>query len=131
MLPTSSQSHSIRLVTLLIGTLLVVSTQYWVTSTWNGFTLASLFINAIVITFILVLLNVLWLKVRTTMVLWPAKLMLVYIMLTSATAAAGHDTLEILTQIVAYPIHFASPENDWKSIFFTISLLGSSFLTPR
>ena len=112
MLPTSSQSHSIRLVTLLIGTLLVVSTQYWVTSTWNGFTLASLFINAIVITFILVLLNVLWLKVRTTMVLWPAELMLVYIMLTSATAAAGHDTLEILTQIVAYPIHFASPEND-------------------
>lgn len=118
MLRTSSQSNSIRSGTLLVGTFLVVSTQYWVTSTWNGFTLASLFINAIVITFILGLLNVLLLKVRTSAILRPSELMLVYIMLTSATAAAGHDTLEILTQIVAYPVHFASPENDWKSIFF-------------
>lgn len=102
----------------MVGTLLVVSTHYWVASTWNGFTLASLFINAIVITFILGLLNVLLLKLRKTIVLRPAELILVYVMLTSATAAAGHDTLEILTQIVAYPIHFASPENDWKSIFF-------------
>ena len=70
------------------------------------------------ITFILGLLNVLLLKVRTSAILRPSELMLVYIMLTSATAAAGHDTLEILTQIVAYPVHFASPENDWKSIFF-------------
>ena len=102
----------------MVGTLLVVFTHYWVASTWNGFTLASLFINAIVITFILGLLNVLLLKLGKTIVLRPAELILVYVMLTSATAAAGHDTLEILTQIVAYPIHFASPENDWKSIFF-------------
>ena len=120
--PTSDSSQSIRSITLLVGTLLVVSTHYWVASTWNGFTLASLFINAIVITFILGLLTVLLLKLRKTIVLRPAELILVYVMLTSATAAAGHDTLEILTQIVAYPIHFASPENDWKSIFFIIFL---------
>ena len=40
--PTSNPSQSIWSITLLVGTLLVVSTHYWVASTWNGFTLASL-----------------------------------------------------------------------------------------
>ena len=127
---TSNPSQSIRSITLLVSTLLIVSTHYWVTNTWNGFILVSLFINAIVITFILGLLNVLLLKLAPTVVLRPAELMLVYLMLTSAAAAAGRDTLEILTQIAAYPIHFASPENDWKSISFHYLPAGLVILDP-
>jgi hypothetical protein len=116
--PASPHTTRVRLLPFLFGVVLVVADQYWVSSTWNGFTLTSLFINAVFITFALTALNSLLRRAHGHLALRPAELLLVYMMLAVATGAAGHDTIEMLTQVLGYTSQFATAENDWRSLFF-------------
>jgi len=113
-----SENKSIRLTFIPIAIIVVIVNTYWIGSTWNGFSLNSLFINAIFIIFVLSLLSLLLSKIRKDLALRPAEIFLIYMMLAVATAAAGHDTVEMLTQVIGYPFWFASPENEWEDLFF-------------
>ena len=114
----STRQRTIRLPTILFAVLLLLATNYWVSSTWNGFSLNALFINAIFVTFLLSLLNPLLRRIRKQFTLHPSELFLIYMMLAIATGAAGHDTLEMLTQTIGHPFWFGSPENEWPELFF-------------
>jgi len=114
----SVQNREIRFLALWLGTVLVLINNYWVNSTWNGFSLNALFINAIFITFLLRLLNPMLKQVRECLALRPSEMFLIYMMLAVATGAGGHDTLEMLAQTIGYPFYLATPENEWKELFF-------------
>ena len=115
----TQENTRIRLPLILIGTIVVVANNYWVSTTWSGaFSHTSLFLNAVFITFIISLLNVLLRKLNKNLALRPSEILIIYIMLAVATAATGHDTVEMLTQVVGYPFWFATPENEWEDLFF-------------
>jgi len=112
------ENTRIRLPVILASALIVSVSNYWVSSVWNGFSLNSLFINAVFITFITGFVSFLLGKVKKSLALRPGEILIVYIMLAIATGAAGRDTVELLTQVVGHPFWFASPENEWEDIFF-------------
>ena len=114
----TSENANIRVILIIIATIIVLINNYWISSTWNGFSLNSLFINAVFITFIISLLNLLLGKIKKSLALRPAEMLIIYMMLAVATGAAGHDTVEMLTQVVGYPFWFASPENEWEDLFY-------------
>lgn len=111
------EKRNVRLLIIPIAIIIVLINGYWVSTTWNGFSLNSLFINAIFITFILSILNVALSRISKSLTLRPAEMLLIYMMLAVATSAAGHDTVEMLTQIVGYPFWFATQENEWADLF--------------
>ncbi len=108
-------NQKIRLTVIFIATIIVILENYFVSSTWNGFSLNSLFINAVFVIFVLSLLNPL---LKKGLSLNPSELFIIYMMLAVATGVAGHDTLEMLTQTIGYPYWFATPENEWEDLFF-------------
>ena len=114
-----SENSRIRLLLVFIGAIIVLTNNYWVSSTWSGeFSHMALFLNAIFIIFIVSLLNLLLRKTRKNLALRPSEIFLIYMMVAVATGATGHDTVEMLTQVVGYPFWFATPENEWEDLFF-------------
>lgn len=112
------ENSKIRLPLILMGTVLVMVNSYWIAGTWNGaLTQVSLFLNAVSITFIIGLLNAVLRKISRNLALRPSEILVIYIMLAIGTAASGHDTVEMLTQVVGYPFWFASAENEWEDLF--------------
>lgn len=112
------ENKDIRLTFIPIAIVIVIANTYWIGSTWNGFSLNSLFINAVFITFILSLFSVLLGRIRKNLALRPAEIFFIYMMLAVSTASAGHDTVEMLTQVIGYPFWFDAPENEWEDLFF-------------
>lgn len=80
-------------------------------------TAISLFIHVTFVLFLLSLANV-WIRRRWPQwALSPMELMTIYVMLSIAGTLCSLDLLQILIPMIAYPIHAASPENQWgKSI---------------
>ncbi|MBM3214691.1 hypothetical protein FJZ36_07230 [Candidatus Poribacteria bacterium] len=115
---TTADDGSIRARAFVIAFAIAPASQYWVASTWNGFTIMSLFINAIFVVFVLAGSNRLVARWSPEAALRPGELLLIYAVLAASTAAVGHDTIEMLTQVIGYPAHFASPENEWETILF-------------
>lgn len=114
-----SENSRIRLLLVFIGAIIVLINNYWVSSTWSGeFSHMALFLNAVFITFIVSLLNLLLRKIKKNLALRPSEIFLIYMMVAVATGATGHDTVEMLTQVVGYPFWFATPENEWEDLFF-------------
>jgi len=111
------ENTRIRVILVPIAAVIVLINNYWISTTWNGFSLNSLFINAVFVTFIISLLNPLLKKIKKSLALRPSEMLLIYMMVAVATAAAGHDTVEMLTQVVGHPYWFATPENEWEDLF--------------
>ncbi|MFC1713841.1 DUF6785 family protein [Candidatus Poribacteria bacterium] len=112
------EDSKIRLSLILVGAVLVMANSYWIAGTWNGaLTQVSLFLNAVFVTFLIGLLNVVLRRINQRLALRPSEIIVIYIMLAIGTAASGHDTVEMLTQIVGYPFWFASAENEWEDLF--------------
>jgi hypothetical protein len=112
------ENPKIRLSLLLVGAVLVMANSYWIAGTWNGaLTQVSLFLNVVFITFLIGLLNVALRRISQRLALRPSEIIVIYIMLAIGTAASGHDTVEMLTQVVGYPFWFASAENEWEDLF--------------
>jgi hypothetical protein len=113
-----SEENGIRISVIFIATVIVIAENYAVSSTWNGFSLNSLFINAVFVAFILSLLNLILARINQKAVLRPSEMLLIYTMIAIATGSAGHDTLEMLAQTIGHPFWFATPENEWQDLFF-------------
>ena len=52
------------------------------------------------------------------MVLSQGELLVIYVMLSVASATAGHSMMEILVSTLGHAFWFATPENDWKDLFW-------------
>ena len=81
-------------------------------------TTVSLIYTAVLTLVFLVFLNLLikiWLpKVALT----QGELLTIYTMLSLSVAISGHDMLQVLAPILGHPFWFATPENEWSSLFF-------------
>ncbi|MDH4179446.1 MAG: hypothetical protein OEV33_02970 [Armatimonadota bacterium] len=77
----------------------------------------SLFFNVVFVLFFLALGNALIHKLRPTWALNRGELIIVYVMLTTGTALAGLDGMQVLIPVMTHPFWFANPENRWDQLF--------------
>ena len=68
--------------------------------------------------FVLTLLNLLAKRLIPWLAFSQDELLVIYAMLSVASAVAGHSFVEILVPILGHAFWFATPENDWKALFF-------------
>ena len=104
---------------LLIGTLLIPPNAYWVMALVDqGYpTTVSLFFNVIFWLFALTSLNVGIAKLTPYRGLAQGELLTVYVMLSVASAIAGHDMLRVLIPSLPFSFWHANPDNEWADLF--------------
>jgi hypothetical protein len=76
----------------------------------------SLFFNVIFIISLVALGNALVRRLRPSLALNRAELILVYIILQVGTSIMGHDMLQVLIPVMTVGYWFANPQNRWESI---------------
>jgi hypothetical protein len=116
------QKAKITLRSIIIGLVLMPPSAYWlalVEIKWGVIraTYASLFVNVIVILFLLALINFFIRKLKWVKGLSAAELLVIYVMLSLATAVFGCDMIQALIPVLPHATWFATPENDWTSLF--------------
>lgn len=116
------QNAKITLRSIIIGLVLMPPSAYWlalVEIKWGVIraTYASLFVNVIVILFLLALLNVFISKLKWVKGLSATELLVIYVMLSLSTAVFGCDMTQALIPVLPHATWFATPENDWTSLF--------------
>lgn len=118
----SPEALPIRLRAFVLSLLLIPANCYWILQIeamyYTGHpTTISLFFNVILFMVLIALANA---QVRRW---WPhqalnaAELLVLYVMLSLASAMAGHDLLQVLTPTLNYPIYFSDSQNNWVELF--------------
>jgi hypothetical protein len=102
----------------LLALLLMPLNAYWVVmmevTRYAGHpTTTSLFFNVVFLLALLVGVNALVRRFRPRWAFAPGELLTVYVMLALGSALAGHDSIEVLTPILAHASRYASPANGW------------------
>lgn len=108
---------------ILIGLILIPFNAYWIVlietvyysahSTTIGF-----FFNTIFTILVLISLNALLEKFFSKLTLKQSELLTIYIMLCQSSALVGHSMMQILVPSIATPLGLATPENEWKELFW-------------
>ena len=80
-------------------------------------TIVSFFFNAFFILLLLIFFNLLVQRILPKAVLRPDELLIIYIMMSVATAVGGKGFLQILPAILGHAFWFATPENEWADLF--------------
>ena len=110
-----------RTFVLLLGIPLIIANAFWMmhASIWNaGYpTTVSLFYNVIFILFIIVLINLILRRLSERAALDQGELLMLYVMLSVASAVGGLDMLQILIPLISGVFLLATPENEWHSLF--------------
>ncbi len=81
-------------------------------------TTVSLFFNAVFILFLLVVLNSALHRLSPRLALHRNELLVIYAMVTVASALCGHDLVQVVTPQIIMPFWLATPENRWEELFF-------------
>ncbi|MCD6507006.1 hypothetical protein J7M22_10325 [Candidatus Poribacteria bacterium] len=106
---------------ILIGSILIFLNAFWMmhASIWNaGYpTTVSFFYNVIFILFLITMLNLAVRHLKTDFSLNRSELLLIYVMLSVASAVGGLDMLQILIPLISGVFLLATPENEWMSLF--------------
>ena len=118
-----SKALGIRPRAVIAALLLMVPNAYFVIAAevlWEqGLpTRIALFYSVVFIVFVLTLLNVLLEKFLPKAALTRAELLFLYIMLSLSASLSGTDMLQGLIVTMGHPFWFATPENDWKNLFW-------------
>jgi len=107
---------------LAIGPVLVIINCYWIMmgrATHQSYpTNISLFFNVVFSLFLLCLLNLLLKRFLPRSALSQAELLVVYVMLSVASALCGLDMIQSLIPIMGHGFMFATPENEWEGLFW-------------
>jgi hypothetical protein len=106
----------------LLGVLLLPVNAYWVICMeiirYSAHpTTLSLFFNCVFLLVVLTLLNNLVARTIPRWALCQGELLLIYAMLGIGTAMCGHDLLQILPPMLAWPVYKTSSENHWDQLF--------------
>jgi hypothetical protein len=107
---------------ILIGTILIPINTYWiilVEGIWhsNHATAMSLFWNTVFCLLILVGLNLILKRYVPRIAFSQGEFITIYVMITLASALAGHDSLQLGFPGLSFPFWFAKPENHWSELF--------------
>lgn len=108
---------------LIIGAILIPPNSYWIMQTEMAWysgrpTIVALFFNVIFCIFLLALLNALWTKLSSQTVLNQRELIVIFMMLSSASAVAGWDMMQALVPVIGHAFWYATPENEWRELFW-------------
>ena len=108
---------------LFIGLILVIATAYWLgiaSELWYQaiFSFLHPYPHAIFILFLLILTSLLLKRVSDRLALSPIELLTIYIMVSMVPSISGHTMMAILMGTLTHPFWFATPENEWKSLFW-------------
>ncbi len=118
----NSESKSIYKAVIL-GCLLIPLNCYWVIQIEMGRYLAyptciSLFFNVVFSIFILLTLNVILIRLLPRFAFTPRDLLIIYTMLSVATAISGLDMMQDIVSNVGHAFWYATPENEWEQLFW-------------
>ena len=124
--PTLSPSKplpSVRWWSIAIGLLLIPINCYWITHIelvqYSAQpTIVSLIFTVVFNVLVLIGLNRIFKRFLPRMALSQGELLVIYVMLSVASATAGHSMMEILVSTLGHAFWFATPENDWKDLFW-------------
>lgn len=116
-------SSTVTLRACLIGFALIPINVYLVVqmeSVWGIQypTTMTLLFNVIFCLLLLIFFNLLLKKLLPNRTLTQGELLTIYVILSMATVVSGHDTTQTLICHLGHPFWFASPENEWKELFF-------------
>lgn len=116
-------NSGVTLRAILIGLLLIPANAFWITksevtlATTHATTL-SLFFNVIFALFALSILNQGLKKLAPRRAFSSGELLTIYSMLCMATSLLGWDMMQILVPLMSYGTWFATPENEWRELFW-------------
>jgi len=115
-------SNHISLKAIFIGLILVVVNAYWVaiaSEQWYCmFTLINPFSNAVFSLTVLIALGFLLKHISRHLSFSTAELLVIYVMVTMVSTISGHTTMTPLLAALTQPYWFASPENEWQTLFW-------------
>ncbi len=125
MLKPNSTSESLTLRAIIISAILLPPNFYWLIigemEMGGGSYMLPTFIvplyNVIFCLFILTLLNSLIKKVFGHSGLHPTELLSIYVLLSSACSLCSINTMGFLFTTLGHSTWFATPENEWDSLF--------------
>ena len=106
-----------------IGVLLIPINCYWITyielvQYSAQPTIVSLIFTVVFNVLVLMGFNQVLKRFLPRFALSQGELLVVYVMLSVASATAGHSMMEILVSTLGHAFWFATPENDWKDLFW-------------
>ena len=117
-----NQDKSVGLRAILIGIILVIVNAYWIgiaSELWYAlFTLVNPFSNALFTLLVIIVIGFLLKKISHKLQLTSAELVIIYSMVTMVSTISGHSTMMFIMGALAQPYWFASPENEWQSLFW-------------
>ena len=124
--PTVSPSKplpSVRWWSIAIGLLLIPVNCYWITyielvQYSAQPTIVSLIFTVVFNVLVLIGFNQILKRFLPRLALSQGELLVIYVMLSVASATAGHSMMEILVSTLGHAFWFATPENDWKDLFW-------------
>lgn len=79
-------------------------------------TSSSLFFNVIFCLFVVVLLNLAIGRLWPRIALSPTELVVIYVILSTASAVGGQGMIAVLFGALGHAFHFATPENEWREL---------------
>jgi len=103
---------------LVIGLMLIPINSLWIVSGEMVSTTVSLFYNVVFILFVLTILNSPLKKWSPRLALNHGELLIIYVMLSVASAICGHDMMRNLMVVLVGPHWLATPENEWADLFW-------------
>ncbi|MBD3184140.1 hypothetical protein GF312_17785 [Candidatus Poribacteria bacterium] len=118
-----SGKSSVRISVIILGLILIPINTWWLIQMeefrYAGHpTTASLFFNVIFILLVLMLINTVIRRFFPKAALKQTEFLTLYVMLSVSSAISGHDQIIGIPPAVGYPYWFATPENEWETIFF-------------
>ena len=119
----SKPPPSVRWWSIAIGLLLIPINCYWITyielvQYSAQPTIVSLIFTVVFNVLVLIGFNQIFKRFLPRLALSQGELLVIYVMLSVASATAGHSMMEILVSALGHAFWFATPENDWKDLFW-------------
>jgi len=118
-----SYGYIIRIRAFIIGSILIPVNCYWIVQSevvrGEGYlTELSLFANVVFSLFVLTVFSLLLKYAFPKAGLNRSELLIIYVMLATGTALVGHDMMQPLVPIMGHAFWFATPENEWETLFW-------------
>ena len=119
----SKPSSSVGWRSIAIGLFLIPLNCYWITyielvQYSAQPTIVSLIFTVVFNVLVLIGFNRILKQFLPRFALSQGELLVIYVMLSVASATAGHSMMEILVSTLGHAFWFATPENDWKDLFW-------------
>ena len=119
----SKPSSSVSWRSIAIGIILIPINCYWITyielvQYSAQPTIVSLIFTVVFNVLVLIGFNQVFKRFLPRVALSQGELLVIYVMLSVASATAGHSMMEILVSALGHAFWFATPENDWKDLFW-------------